>query len=70
MSLLDEFNDFSILDSSNDENRSGNQLNNNNDSFYRDLFNFFDPQNTGYISVENFINISKENLPDENVSAI
>lgn len=43
------------------------------DDFYRELFNVYDIEQVGYIRVENFIEISKQNmfdsfLGDENVS--
>ena len=35
-----------------------------NDEFYRELFSVYDQQNTGYITVEKFLEISLESMTD------
>jgi Ca2+-binding EF-hand superfamily protein len=54
------------------ENVSPNDVNNNASSdintddynLFKDLFNFYDQTGTGYITIEKFIAITKENMPD------
>ena len=44
-----------------------------NDGFYRELFRVYDTENSGYITVEKFLEISLENMsendPDEEVNS-
>jgi Ca2+-binding EF-hand superfamily protein len=35
-----------------------------NDEFYRELFSVYDKENTGYITVEKFLQISLESMSD------
>lgn len=37
-----------------------------NDAFYKQLFDVFDTEKVGYITVENFVNVFKQNIVDQN----
>ena len=46
-----------------------------NENFYKELFSVYDQQNTGFITVEKFLAITQENMPEnwvanEDVSVI
>jgi Ca2+-binding EF-hand superfamily protein len=44
---------------------SSAEVNDDESKLFRDLFTFYDSEKKGYISIENFIAITKENMKNE-----